>query len=357
MAQVVNRTSRLVRITRAYRAKLAAQEREAVHALSQAHDTIWRGLQPHVERLRLNMADALASGEELKPSWAFQEQRLKTLQAAFSQGGYNFSALARIQVQHLRTWAVQAGQQQALDLLNALVPKGISFAFGVPSPAALAELTGRFQAGSPVVQLFDGWGEDAAAAAKQALLSGLAMGQNPAQVARMLRDAAQLPLKRARVLAQDQMVNSYRQAALETYRANSDVVGKWMWSADLGSACAACTAMNGQTFDVDQDMDSHVGCRCAAIPVTNAWSDILGPLGADIPDTTVALQSGQDWFDDQDEATQQQVLGGKAIYNAYAAGDIPDLQSLVGVRSNATWGRSVYQKSMSELGLDPSDYS
>jgi hypothetical protein len=70
---------------------------------------------------------------------------------------------------------------------------------------------------------------------------------------------------------------------------------------------------------------------CAKIPKTKSWDDILSPLGVDttgIPDTSVNIQSGSDWFDNQDESTQRQILG-NSKYDAWANGDFT-LEDVVG---------------------------
>jgi SPP1 gp7 family putative phage head morphogenesis protein len=352
--------ARLQRITRDYRARLLSREADAADALKASYGHIWAGIQPSIDRLSQQMRNAAYSGDPVNAAWLYREQRLQHLQQAFSDGTYHFAQLAQAQTQAVRTWAAYQGQQSAQDLLYGSMPVRVSYTFGVPSPQAMQELTGRLHNGSPVAKLFAGWGEKAAGDAKQTLLSGVALGKHPRQVARDLAQAGQQPLQRALVIARDQMVDTYRSAALETYRANSDVVGQWMWMCDQSAnTCAACLAMDGTLHDLDEEMDAHTCCRCAAVPVTNSWADILGPLGidtSDIPETNIAAgyQTGADWLDQQDAATQDQVLG-KAGGAAYRAGDV-SLSDFVGHKDDATWGGAYYQRSYSDMGIDPSDY-
>ena len=96
-------------------------------------------------------------------------------------------------------------------------------------------------------------------------------------------------------------------------------------------------------------MDTHPNCRCVMLPQTKSWDDILGPLGIDtsnIPDTTIQVQSGSDWLDNQDAATQQSILGAK--YQGWANGDFT-LQDIVGYSNSPDWGGTIYEKSLKQL--------
>ena len=79
-------------------------------------------------------------------------------------------------------------------------------------------------------------------------------------------------------------------------------------------------------------------------PVTKGWDEIFGPLGidtSDIPDTNPAqdMQTGSEWFDNQDEATQRQILG-NAKYDAWNNGDFT-LDDIVGTNDDPDWGKSI----------------
>ena len=88
-------------------------------------------------------------------------------------------------------------------------------------------------------------------------------------------------------------------------------------------------------------------------PVTNPWSDILGPLGIDTSDlqetsaSAADYQNGADWFDEQDESTQRAILG-NAKYEAYQNGAF-DFSDIVGHSDDPKWGSSIYEKPLKEL--------
>jgi hypothetical protein len=85
------------------------------------------------------------------------------------------------------------------------------------------------------------------------------------------------------------------------------------------------------------------------VPITKSWSDILGPLGIDtseIPDTRPVMQSGVDWFNKQDEATQKAMLGAK--YDAWKNKKF-ELSDIVGHSHDKEWGGSIHEKSLKQL--------
>ena len=233
--------------------------------------------------------------------------------------------------------------------------------FGEVPYSALQSLARRIDGnagnGRPLSELFSSFGPDAADKASVALLSGMTTG--PVAVASDLSGVLGTSRSHALTIARTELLGSYRDAQLQNYRANSDVVGEWMWSADKASACIACLEMDGETFPLDQDMIEHVCGKCSPLPVTKGWDSILGPLGidtSDIADTsiTASYQSGHDWFLEQDDATQLSILG-PAKYNAWTQGDIT-LDDLAGRRDDGAWGGSIYEKSLKEIGLNARDY-
>ena len=111
-----------------------------------------------------------------------------------------------------------------------------------------------------------------------------------------------------------------------------------------------CLAMDGQVFDLSVDFESHVCCRCAPVPITRAWSDILGAAGVDasgIEETSLDMPPASDWFDNQSAAVQRQILG-PAKLAAYQDGAFT-LKDLVGTAQSSTWGGSRYEKSLKDV--------
>jgi len=182
-------------------------------------------------------------------------------------------------------------------------------------------------------------------------------GHNPVVIARDIQDALGSSLANALMISRTESMRSLRDATLENYRANSDVVDSYVWLASP-DACAMCLAMSGTELSLDEDMDSHQNCRCTSVPRTKSWADIFAGTGidaSDIPETTLDVPQGADVFAALSDTEQRDLLG-PAKYNAYKDGAFT-LSDLVGVSHNSVWGTSRYEKSLKDLGLDASDYS
>lgn len=344
---------RLQRVVNHYRQQLADREAKAERTLQQAYAGVLRAIQPALDQLYQQMADKLANGEQIPLSWLYESGRLEKIKRLLSSQVNGYGALAQMMVGQILHQAVSVGQQAALAQLQASVPPGVSWNFGVPSPRALSELVGATQAGSPLADLFAGFGEAAAENVSGVLLRGLSLGENPREIARDVQQALDVPRARALTIARTEMNRAYRGANLETYRANGDVVKQWRWVADKSArTCAACLAMDGSLHDLSEDMGSHPNCRCTPAPVTANWEDLLSNAGIDLSgldleDTaTTSYQSGEDWLTEQPEATQREVLGAK--YQGWKQGDFA-LSDIVGHQHDPAWGHSIYEKSLKQL--------
>jgi SPP1 gp7 family putative phage head morphogenesis protein len=345
--------SRLQQVIAEYRKRLLAQERTAMASLDYAHRQTLSIIDSSLDLLYRSMTLYMQGGQPIPLEWLYENQRLQVLEQYIRAQIDHFGALTQTQVTQLQYFGAQLGQQAGMALLNSTVPPGVNFSFGMPSPDAIAHLVGATQKGSPLADLFSGFGAEAAQGAKNALISGVTLGYNPRQIAPSIQDALNISRNRALTIARTEMLRSYRDSNVATFQANSDVVDQWRWTCDLSSrTCAACLSMDGELFPIDETLDSHVNCRCTPVPVTKSWEDILGPLGIDtsmIPETSGAedMQTGEEWFSNQDESVQRDILGNKG-YDLYANGDVT-LQDFVGHTSDPDWGDSIYQKPIKEL--------
>lgn len=345
--------------TKAYRQRIIAREAQTSDDLTRMYQATWERASGQLSALLDKMQAALDRGDTINPAWLHQEGRLTNLLHFIDAQVNEFGDHSRVIISQLQHDAVNLGNQLAEAQLAGLLPDGVNWTFGRPSPAALHDLYSAMQPGSPLHDLFDEFGGQAADIAKQTLFSGVAMGDGPRQIARDLASNMQMPLNRALTISRTEAFRAFRSAASENYRANSDVLDGWIWTCDLSDrTCIACIEMSGTVHGLDEDLDEHVNGRCTQTPLTKPWADILGPLGidtSDIPETNADIPSGDDWFNEQDAATQRDILG-NAKYNAWQAGDL-DLSDLVGHSDDSDWGRAVYEKSLKDLNLDASDYT
>ena len=73
----------------------------------------------------------------------------------------------------------------------------------------------------------------------------------------------------------------------------------WRWQAALtGNTCPVCISMHGSIHPVEEEMESHINCRCCSVPVTKSWEELAlraceehGPVWVE-PTRTQALSWG-----------------------------------------------------------------
>jgi SPP1 gp7 family putative phage head morphogenesis protein len=346
-------TSRLQSVISQYRSQLASNDAKAMHTLNTAHAHTVKVMQPHLDKLYSQIAEKQASGEPVPLSWLYEQKRLQSTKDMIANNIDHYGALAETQTTSLVHTGAQLGVQSGMAQLNASKPAGVHFSFGVPHPDAIANIVGATSKGSPLADLFAGFGDEAANKAAKALITGITLGDNPRTIAPLVEDALDISRSRALTIARTEMLRAYRQANLETFKANSDVVQQARWTCDLSPrTCAACLAMDGTLHDLDEDIGFHPNCRCVLTPITASWDDILGSLGIDTSDLKDSSslddrQTGAEWFDAQSESTQRKILG-NAKYEAYSNGDF-QFHQLAKKTSDPDWGPGLTERPLKEL--------
>lgn len=147
-----------------------------------------------------------------------------------------------------------------------------------------------------------------------------------------VRAAAERAATRAAVILHNETMSTYRDAQQSTY-ASTEGIDRWTWMSQLGRrTCAICYAKHGQTFPVSERFSSHIGCRCAALPVAT---------GARAP-----LTPGAERFARLSKDDQRAVLGPSRLA-AYEQG--MELGEMVEETSHPVWGSSLTLVPLSRL--------
>lgn len=229
---------------------------------------------------------------------------------------------ARLTAEAERMVAIAGGHQEAM--IATQLPPGAGISFTRPDPDALEAIVRRTTQQITVRNYY--LSADATKAMQSALRLGVSGGQNPTEVAQRMVDAVDGAfhggIGRATVIARTEMLDANREAALETRKANNDILECWEWWAQLDSSrtCISCIAQHGTRHPVDEPgpLDHHQG-RCAAMPATKTWRE----LGFDIDEPEeLKTQTGVEWFNSLDEKQQQNILGPKR-YEAWKDGRFP----------------------------------
>lgn len=333
-----------------YRQELLAREKKAAQEIEVMYRHVLAAIQPQLDNLLKQLGLKQQAGEDIPPSWLYERNRLDALKRLVQTQIEHFGSFTFSLVEQMQRQSVSLGTQAASAMMEATVPEGAHWTFGMPSIKAITDLIGSLQNGSPLADLFKGFGLEAAKSVGEALVRGVTLGNNPRKVAKDVQEELNVSRNRALTISRQEMIRPYRSAALETYRANPDTIEQWEWSADKsGRTCAMCIAMDGTRHDVSEEFESHTCCRCSPIPVTKSWSDLLEGVDLSGLDEMESpqRQTGAEWFDQQSAEVQQQVLG-PSKYAAYQDGAIT-LDDLVGTKQDANWGGSRYERSLKDV--------
>lgn len=148
-------------------------------------------------------------------------------------------------------------------------------------------------------------------AMKQALVRGVAVGENPREAARRMMRLAEHQftggLTRALVIARTEILDAHRSGTAAAQLANADVLKGWMWHAELDKrTCPSCWAKHGTVHDLEvTGPDDHQQGRCARTPVTKSWKE----LGFDVKEPAPIIPDAQQVFSQMPKADQLAVMG------------------------------------------------
>ena len=321
-----------------FRSELLRRERAAASQMTQAYGAIWVRLRRQLVVLMEQYEQVVRTGGTVGVSWLFERDRMQALLdqtcrelAAFSQDA---------------TTAVEAGQliglETGAEAATALAQTGgvIGTSWNALPSWVIENAIAAQQPGSPLRAILDRLGPDVSAGMREELINGVALGLNPRIVAANVRRRFGTGLDQVLRISRTEMLRSYRLAATQNYRANADVVVGWIWHSALTMrTCAMCFWMHGSLHSLNEEMDDHPNGRCAPIPYTRSM--------AEVGDTRVYVEPGEDVFGRMPETDQRAVLG-NAAYGAYQSGEV-SLQDFVGQRYDAQWGSTRYTRSLKQI--------
>src|SRR5690348_2687167 len=199
---------RLQRVINDYRARLRQHERQAEQQLEHAYQHVLASIEPTLNRLYDQMVDKLADGEQIPLSWLYEAARLESIKKLIDTQMSGYGQMGLVTVRQLQQLGVDLGREGALAMLHATVPPGVRWTFGMPSTRAIAALVGANSKGSPLAELFEGFGREAAKNVSDALVRGVTLGDNPRKVARDVQDALGIERARALTISRDSLNNA-----------------------------------------------------------------------------------------------------------------------------------------------------
>lgn len=324
----------VVRVLMGFRAQMDAMELVLMDQMGERWLNIERGLRSDMSALAEEMARRTAAGETVTKQMIWRSRKYKTL---------NAHMIAEIQ-KYNKDYAVGAisdaqGRFSSLGIdaaqggITAMYPSPLSASFDRINVRAVEAAIGFAGDGSPLLKTLTADYGDAADGVIDALVNGLGRGLGPTQIANDMADGMGMGLDRALLIARTESARSYRAASVQQYR-DSGVVDGFMRLVKKATACAGCLMLDGEVFELADDLEDHPKGKCQAIPI------IQGIL---LPD----WDKGPEWFLDQTDAKQKEILG-KGKWELWKDGQF-ELSDMARKTRSATWGSAPRPATLNEL--------
>jgi hypothetical protein len=326
----------IVRIVREFKDGLAALEAAQMNEMARRWLQVEAGLSAEIAALAYEVNEIRVAGG-IVSTWKLAEMdRYRELLRQTRIEMTNYIAWAEGQVAAAQLqWGI-LGRQMALDSILSAYGGGVIPNFATLPIEAIQAMVGLAGDGSPLLQLLMNSWPDAVDGLTEALLKAVAQGINPRDTAKAMADGLADGLNRMLVIARTEQIRAFRESAYQQYVASGVVEGFYRISAHDDRVCAACLFAEGEFYPLDsgERLDDHPQGRCAMVPKVKGMP-------------AVEFQLGKDWFKEQDEETQRNIIG-DAKWDAWQDGKF-ELEDLVTKTQDDTWGGSVKPTPLSEL--------
>jgi SPP1 gp7 family putative phage head morphogenesis protein len=325
----------VVRVLKEYRAALDTREAGLMADMATQWLSIERKLDADIALLAREMADRAAMGKIITEQMVWKAERYQIIKSQLEEqiGKYSSGYAAQ-------TIATAQGQYALLGIDAAQAAINVQYGpmgtyFNKINLNAVESMIGFAGDGSPLSKLLKASYPDATDGLLKALINGIARGQGPAQTARDMANGMGMGLERALLIARTESARAYRTGSLEQYR-ESGVVRGFKRLVKKETACLACLMLDGETFDLESELDDHPRGKCTAIPLVQGVGD-------------PKYQTGEQWFKGL-SADEQRSMMGNERYTAWKDGKF-GLQDLARVTQNDVWGLSPRVATLAELAL------
>ena len=356
----------VIAYSNAARAKLLKGERARAVRLVNVYGTAYTRLQAHIAALTRRWIAANETGA-LTPTQMRALDTYKSLQKQIEHEIARFGVYAGEEMEQAAraamAQAIKDAKREVQLSLPLFKPMQIDRVWRNLPNESVEMLLGMTETGSPLRSKMDKeLGSAVAQRAADALLTAVALGQNPRVTARTVKRELGVGLVWAMQTFRTAQLWAYRTTKHKAWAQNPRLYKGWAWHAQLGDprTCPACIAMHGTLHPPDEVLNDHFNGRCAPIIQTPSYADILGidPIEGDVSPAE-RVQSGAEWFAAQPDAVQMQTLGG-AAFRAYKDGAITMDQGergIVGVYESDVYGSMRHARSLkSILGDDAAPF-
>lgn len=324
----------VVAVMTSFKQTLLANELAQMRQMAERWLDVEQALSARIAALAEEFARLAAEGKTPPREELFRMDRYQSLLAQLMQELQRYTDYAEDLIANQQRTYGQMAIRHAATAIDASVTDAVGATFDRLPISAVENMVGLAGDGSPLRHLLvDAW-PDAAQGLTSELIRSTALGVNPRETARRMENGTTRTLNRMLTIARTEQLRVYKEASRQAYITSGVVEGYFRIATRDHRVCPACMMDDGQFYELGEVMPEHPSGRCAMIPKV---------IGVDAP----KWEKGADWFRRQQPATQQSILG-KGKYAAWQDGKF-DLDRLVTVRRNDTWGNSLQPTPLREL--------
>jgi len=323
---------------REFKAGLLAREDAQMREMAGQWIRVERSLTELIELTANDFEKRKMNGETVSASALYKMDRYKRLRSQARDETEKYAAWADGSLTQYQDGSLDLGLDHARQAIQLSYYPGVGAYFDRLPREAVEYQVGNAGNGRPLGELLrnrmvtnDG---DVWQRLVDNLVRGTALGKNPRDVARRMRDDLAGGLNKALVIARTEGLRPYREASRATYEASGVVTGQKRLCAHDGRVCGACLADDGAVYGLGEVISDHPNGRCTSVPIVRG-----------MPETT--WTAGKEWFDAQNEETQRSIMGAAKL-EAYQAGRFK-FSDLVTRTNNQTWGKGLTPTPLSKL--------
>lgn len=310
----------------AWRRRLLNAEREPLLRIQAVYFDSFARLQQEVERYTAR----IAQDDPFLPGLLHRRRAAQDAQAEIARLLLESARSAAQVAQNMQVAAVGSAFDSVRDMV-AVQDEGVAVWLRRPNQRAIEMLLGAASDGSPLLDVFASATNGQAESLARLLAQNVALGINPRVTARQMHHQLGVAAVRAQTIARTETLRAYRAASLMTMQANDDVLDGWIRvEACDRRTCAACFALHGRFYRLDESPDEHINGRMTLVPKVKGTTNTIAP--------------GIDRFAALSPDVQRGVLG-HAAYEAYRDGAFV-LNDLVGRTHSDQWGTSIHVRSL-----------
>jgi hypothetical protein len=248
---------RVVSAVREFKAALLAHEQGQMAEMTRCWLQVEKTLERQIAALNEEIfKTATDLGNVPSRAQILRMERYQTLLAQVKHEVGKYEDWAEGQIMQTQADMITQGIDQAM---YSILETGIRRSFNRINESALENIVGLCADGSPLFDVLKAralW-PDAVGGLTDALVNGVALGQNPRVVAAHMKDGLAQGLNKALQISRSEMLRAYRSAGQAEYKASGVVERYRRLAAHSVRTCAGCLASDGEEYDNNVNFESH----------------------------------------------------------------------------------------------------